>query len=164
MIQPLIDELIQIENDPLEVSILDGDCWIEKKFTVKLLCGICDAPARAKVLNTVQHNGYFGCSRCYIESSKSPTSKKLFYPIIKQESLITRTNSDWKRFVNRIENSENQSPIYGIKGTSPLLELTYIDMTIFCPPEFMHSQLLGTTKLFVDSWLGKIHGNIKLNG
>nr|XP_027199904.1 uncharacterized protein LOC113794021 [Dermatophagoides pteronyssinus] len=74
-----------------------------------------------------------------------------------------RTNSEWKRFVNRIENSENLTSIYGIKGTSPLLDLTYIDMTIFCPPEFMHSQLLGTTKLFVDSWLGKIKGNIKLN-
>lgn len=40
MLQPLIEELMKIQNDLLTFSVPIGDSWIEKKFTVKLLCGV----------------------------------------------------------------------------------------------------------------------------
>lgn len=31
---------------------------------VVLLCATCDLPAKAAVMNCIQYNGYYGCSRC----------------------------------------------------------------------------------------------------
>lgn len=37
------------------------------KYNVVLLCATCDLPAKAAVMNCVQFNGYYGCSRCLQE-------------------------------------------------------------------------------------------------
>ena len=41
--------------------IIDGRVRVIKAI---LLASTCDLPAKAAVLNFVQHNGFYGCSQC----------------------------------------------------------------------------------------------------
>jgi hypothetical protein len=56
MLRPLVDELVQLDTEPLCV-VING---VEKQFFVRVLLFIADSPARSMLLNCVQHNGYFG--------------------------------------------------------------------------------------------------------
>ena len=56
MFRPLVDELADLECNPLKV-LINGE---DKMFYVKLLLIIADAPARAKILNFNNYNGIYG--------------------------------------------------------------------------------------------------------
>lgn len=56
LLRPLIDQLVELENNPITVLIGES----EKKYYVKLLLFIADAPARALALNCSQFNAFNG--------------------------------------------------------------------------------------------------------
>ncbi|KAJ6218629.1 hypothetical protein RDWZM_009786 [Blomia tropicalis] len=118
--------------------------------------GICDAPARAKVLNMSQHNGSFGCNYCKIYAPFNEDLKcRVFVPT---SNLQPRTTDEWKKLALAASNTKitraNEREFLGVKGWNQLLRLPYIDIVSFCPPDYMHSQLLGTVRLLLAYWLG----------
>ena len=59
----------------------------EEKQTVKviLLCGVCDAPAKAAFLNLKSHAGYHSCPICFTEGEKSNrTGNVMVFPYVEQ--------------------------------------------------------------------------------
>ena len=156
MLEPFISELLDYFKTPIEIVIKRGNSLITKKFYIKLLMGICDAPARAKVLNMSQHNGSFGCNYCKIYAPFNEDLKcRVFVPT---SNLQPRTTDEWKKLALAASNTKitraNEREFLGVKGWNQLLRLPYIDIVSFCPPDYMHSQLLGTVRLLLAYWLG----------
>ena len=162
--KPLIDELLKYDTSPISVEIAPGRIV---QFYVRLLLLIADAPARADVLNCKQYNGKFGCSWCKVLTEsysvknpiaqKSTTARK--YPMTTdQEVCPPRTNDEWRQMMVLADNLPEDEDIQGVKGQCQLSRLPYVHMNIVAPPEYMHSQLIGTVKLLIDIWLGNING------
>lgn len=155
MLQPFIDELCTYMQEPLEFDIPIENETVTKSFYVKLLLGICDAPARAKVLKMLQHNGYYGCNYCTILVSRHESMNCMVYPM--NLDFRPRTDAEWRAIAQRADQNnskKNELEYFGIKGSSPLMKLPYVNMASVLPPEFMHSQFLGTVRLLLDYWLG----------
>ena len=143
MLKPLVDELVKLEQQPLEITI-DGK---PKRFLVKLLLFIADAPARSVLLNCMQYNGSFGCHVCKIQGTRNPNFNTMTF-LPNQKPYDLRKNSEWRQMATSGDNSE------GIKGECQLMRLGYIDLPTICPPEPMHSQFLGTVKSIIERWFG----------
>ncbi|KAH7644880.1 hypothetical protein HUG17_0418 [Dermatophagoides farinae] len=139
VIKPLVDELVSLSTDPI---IIDVDA-------------IADAPARAVLLNSTQFNGYYGCQCCEIKGTYDNDFKSMLYiPNRKYDNSLSfdfklRTNISWRSIAS---NNRGKSTM-GIKGNCQLMKLSYVDMSIICPPEAMHSQYLGTVKSIINRWL-----------
>lgn len=93
-LEPLINELVTYMNEPIEFDILINGELHKRRLYVKLLLGICDAPARAKVLQMVQHNGYYGCNYCTILSTSHPTLQCMVFPLDTISEL--RSDQEWR--------------------------------------------------------------------
>ena len=153
MLQPLIDEFKFYEKEKLSFQININGIIVEKQYYIKLLFGICDSPARSKILNLVQHNGYYGCNICTILPYRSKKYNGVMtYPMCTQFEV--RDTLMWKEIANKLVSGMKDFNTFGVKGPTPLMELEYIDLSSFLPPEVMHSQYLGTVKLMFDNWLG----------
>ena len=61
-LKTVVKELITLENPGIEIS----SPFVPTPFMCKviLLAGSCDLPAKCLVLNSVQFNGNYGCSKC----------------------------------------------------------------------------------------------------
>ncbi|KAI2797168.1 hypothetical protein BLOT_011146 [Blomia tropicalis] len=151
MFKPIIDELVTYEKTPLSILINEE----EKLFFVKILLVIADAPARSVILNCNQFNAKLGCHCCYVEGKRNTKfNSTVFLPTKKTGSTLNfddnlRDNVSWREMANSNDTSK------GVKGQCQLMRLSYVDMSIICPPEVMHSQFLGTTKSLIERWLGK---------
>lgn len=154
MLTPFVEELRRHLNEPINVTIKCGNDLIEKKFFIKLLFGVCDAPARAKVLNMLAHNGKYGCNICKVKSSKSKEFGCMVFPM--DYEPVLRTDQEWRSIVSQIMTTSNIKSIdtFGLKGFTPLLNLPYVNMVNILPIDYMHSMFLGSFKLMLDNWLG----------
>lgn len=88
LLLPVYQELKRLEKDGFYFIHPVTGCPTLCKVSV--LCGTCDAMARAAFLNIKTHAGYYSCPRCLIEGSKSEiTDNVTVFP--HQDSLEERT-------------------------------------------------------------------------
>ena len=142
----LIEELAVLHEKPLKI-IVQGQ---EMLFYVRVLALIGDCPVRAEFLNCFQHNGQYGCNLCYIKTYN--LNHSTVYPL--HFPISYRTHKHWLECINLTYDSRH--PVLGVKGPCELTALPYPRLSYFCPPEYMHSQLIGTMKLMVESWIGDV--------
>ncbi|PIK53036.1 hypothetical protein BSL78_10097 [Apostichopus japonicus] len=71
-LKPFLASIKELQ-DGVEVYVQDKKEIIIVKAVV--LCGTCDLPARAVMLNMVQFNGAFGCSHCLQKGCSTSTGK-----------------------------------------------------------------------------------------
>lgn len=112
MLQPFADELYNLMNEPVTFNIDTKNGPTEVNLFVKLLLGICDAPARAKVLNMLQHNGKHSCNICKILSVRDNDLGCMVYPLCTDFDL--RTDAEWRDIAT--EAHQIKDNILGIKG------------------------------------------------
>uniref|UniRef100_A0A2S2NIQ3 DUF4218 domain-containing protein n=1 Tax=Schizaphis graminum TaxID=13262 RepID=A0A2S2NIQ3_SCHGA len=135
---PFIIELLELLNNGL---YCDG---IVFKFEVSHF--VCDAPAKAFLLNVKGHNAYFGCNSCIQEGTY--IEHRMAY--LEIDSLL---RSD--------ESFRNQNQEHYHKGKSPL-ELLPINIVNSVPLDYMHNVCLGVMKRLLEFWLkGKKDVRIK---
>ncbi|KAL7299388.1 hypothetical protein TKK_0007955 [Trichogramma kaykai] len=127
-LRPFINEYKNLRSE--------GFNFRENSYKVKLRCVICDSPARSFCSNTKQFNGYFGCSKCVVEGS---WRKKV---VFLEANLTLRTNESFR----------NRSQPEHHLGYSPFEELE-IDMVDQFPIDYMHTALLGVTKMLIKLWI-----------
>lgn len=139
MLHPLIEELKMYNKRPLEI-VVNGE---KINFYVRCLLFIADAPARATIMNHSRFNGRFGCTWCRVKTKYKRISKSRIYRLESNHQIKDRAS--WKRWAKSRE--------YGVKGQCEVLKLKYVQPFCICPPEYLHSQLLGTTKLLIDAWV-----------
>jgi len=97
---------------------------------------ICDAPAKAYILNVKGHMAYFGCNMCIEEGDfiKGMTFPGVNAPRRTNESFRSRTNEDYH------------------KGPSPLERLP-IDIISVVSLDYMHVVCLGVVKRLIRFWV-----------
>src|SRR6218665_638517 len=76
------------------------------------------------------------------------------YPMT--DVLYLRTHSQWEEHIRLASEGNDVQACFGIKGTTPLARLEYIHLNTIAPLDMFHSQLIGTAKLMIDSWCGRI--------
>lgn len=110
---------------------------------VRLFSSIFDFPARAKALNTVNHNGYYGCNNCFI---KGEYSTKVYFPFVKQ--FIKRDQKTYQEWIKLTLSDDCKNRIiYGIKGPTQLSK--YIDVLKDVLYDFMHLYCEGYLKRYL---------------
>ena len=138
--------------------------WSNKEtVTVKgmLLCGTCDMPAKALVLNMMQYNGKYGCPVCLQEGKTVKTRARRHvhaFPFENKDPTgPLRSTSESKKHSSNAVQNENQS--YGIKGPCALNIQDNMDSVGGTSVDYMHGVLLGVTKLLMNLWFGKDHSS-----
>lgn len=89
-----------------------------------LLCGTCDAPARADFLNHIRFNGKFGCPRCYsigynISDENNSRNHCHIYPF--EGDLLLRTHQQYD--MHGLSAAMSGNPEFGVKSPSILTKL-----------------------------------------
>ena len=110
---------------------------IGKKFQVRLFLNINDTVERAKVTNSMQFNGYYGCFHCMNPGEMIDGIKRYRYG-----QYDIRSNEMYHAQVQISET--NKSTHFGIKGRCYLAR--YMTFPSACILDCMHLCYLGTTK------------------
>lgn len=154
MLQPLVDDLIKTFSHEVTFKYTQAGETVVKGYKVVLLCAICDAPARAKAMNSHDFKGTYGCSCCLIKTERvkgrvGNIRSRHIYPMTNGHPL--RKHADWVKLAAEVKaGKKDPSTAFGIKGFTPLLELPYVDIVSLFPQEAMHAFFIGNTKTFID--------------
>jgi len=152
----VIKELIMYDLEPITVNI-EGR---EEKFYVRLLIIIADGPARSEILHIKSHSCSFPCAQCFVEGVYVHSQRAMrFHPTSKGEE---RSDVEWRKMLQILSTMEAKDlrkiETHGLKpGGTELCKLPYIHLNKICPAEYMHAQLIGTGKLIIDYYLGRIN-------
>nr|XP_054769803.1 uncharacterized protein LOC129277674 [Lytechinus pictus] len=114
------------------------------------LFGICccaDAPARSSMQNRMRFNGYYGCGLCYHPGKAIDRVVK--YPI---DVCDYNNRSDEEMLQDMTQALEDGRTVRGIKGPSPLINLSYFPICWGFPIDYMHCLLLGVVKQLSELW------------
>ena len=113
-------------------------------FRIKLLFGVFDFVAKAKVLSMIQFNGKYGCPTC-LHPGEHKDNRHIYLPD-SSYSLRTKESIDKAR----IEGENLGAIVEGIKGKSVLHG--YLHLVNGIPPDYMHCILEGVTKSLLMYW------------
>ncbi|KYM97373.1 hypothetical protein ALC62_11978, partial [Cyphomyrmex costatus] len=133
-------------NDLIEeLNILTREDIIieERTFKVRIMCFVCDRPARSFLKCIKDHGGYNACERCLVPGQRYQNK------IVYSSTYDKRTDESFRAQ----QDTEHHN------GISPLLRLEpSIDMVNQFVLDFMHQSCLGVMKkMLIDFWL---EGNI----
>lgn len=123
-----IEEMLSILQNGI---IIDDNTF---RFSISQI--ICDAPAKAYILNVKCHMAYFGCNMCIEEGDfiKGMTFPGVNAPRRTDESFRSKTNEDYH------------------KGSSPLERLPIDIISVICL-DYMHVVCLGVVKRLIRFWV-----------
>lgn len=108
-----------------------------RKITIKLAFVCMDTPAKAHFKCIKAFNGYFGCDQC---SQKGHWRSRV---VFSDTSFGLRTDESFRQQIQ--EEHHN--------GTSPFVEISYIDMIHHFPSDYMHVVCLGSTRKLLNIFL-----------
>lgn len=143
-LQPIYNDL-----EALRKGIVISDSLTVR---AKLICGTCDAPARAYVLNMKLHLGYFSCHLC-LSKGEFVAGTVTVFPY--EENPRARTLEEYKEHVkfavqNRVIEKKNNHLLNderccGIKGPT-VLSYMVDDLFKSTTVDAMHCVYLGVTR------------------
>lgn len=143
----------------------------DRKVSVKFGNLICDAPARALVLNTVSHNATYACFLCWAKSGrklcrKTRNHKERSRPTFPVSCEQKRSDAEFRsklQFSVRTNETHHRS--------TEKLEIESLDIDILksTPIDYMHTVLLGVVrnqllsvwKVIVPSFINKLDECLK---
>ncbi|XP_071509828.1 uncharacterized protein [Diadema antillarum] len=127
------------------VSWKQGDEVILSKFFP--MCCCADAPARSAMQNSIKFNGYSGCGLCYHPGKNVDTVVK--YPV---DVCDYSDRTDQEMLDDMAQAIDEQRSVRGVKGPSPLINLSHFRICWGFPADFMHCLLLGVVRQLADLW------------
>ncbi|XP_053201781.1 uncharacterized protein LOC128386733 [Panonychus citri] len=163
-LSPICNELKDLECNPLFWTDKNS---LARKSTFHVIGLIADAPMRAYLRSVRQYNHLNGCDWCLVQATSSNGAR--VFPNSQNQNSLNRTKSDFIRFKQHIEISNNVSipgessfPRFkGLVGISPLLELDSFDIVNGVSVEPMHCIALGILRsLILRGWLGQDNLNL----
>lgn len=132
-------------NNELDEIIKNGLIINNTKYNIRILGFIGDSPARSKVLNTIQFNGYYGCLMCLHPTSRNSKNTTQIYPLL--ENVQLRTDKIYKQQVKF--SLENGVCYFGVKGDTFISN--WIDIPSSVLLDYMHLCLIGSFKSMVNN-------------
>lgn len=160
-LQPFVDDMNVLSKSGIVCNILG------MRKCIKIYCTICcvDSVARAPMQGLTQFNGHFGCNWClhpgqWVIGSKDNNKKiidndnkksgSMKYPLL---SEIPKTRVE-QHFLKHMQESFNiGKAVYGVKDTTPLINLEKFDMISGFVPDSLHCIFLGIGKQFTEIFM-----------
>jgi len=127
----LVDELRGLQEYGFEFR--------DKYFLIKIGVFVCDAPARAMILEIKQYSGYFSCHKCTIKGEHY--SGFITFP---NEQCEERTNEDFR--------SRKDTEHHKTMEKIALEDLSF-DLVSQFPHDYMHVVCLGVVKSIMIGWI-----------
>lgn len=112
----------------------NGVVFADRKFTVTIRAFVCDAPARAFLKCTINHNGYYSCERCTVKGSWS--GRVVFNS---DDEVDLRTDANFEQMLYTSHQSR-KSPLVNI-GVPCVKGFTL---------DYMHLVCLGVVRRFLN--------------
>ena len=130
--------------------------WGEETVRRKMfgICCCADAPATAFMQNTIRFNGYRGWSLCYHPGKAVQRVVTYHIYVCNYED---RTYEEVLE--DMLQSVEEERPIRGIEGPSPLINLPHFPICWGFPPDFMHCLLLGVARILAKLWFASSAAN-----
>ena len=138
LLTPFVKEASLLEKEGVKWKDVQGNDHISKVF---VLIASCDSVARPMLRNTKQFNGHYGCDFCYHEGGKN-------YPYKQPEPKLRNEKDHYRHAMAGTE----KTPLYGVKGPSPLMKLEHFQMINGFVPEYQHNVCLGVTRQLAGLW------------
>lgn len=115
--------------------IINGNC-----VTIRLMCLICDAPAKAFVLSIKGHSGYNSCTKCFIEGVY--LDNRVCFPY---ESRAVTERVDEGFLNNTYDDIQMKETI--------MVSIPFFGLVSNVPIDYMHLICLGIMKKLLTLWL-----------
>ncbi|XP_036150652.1 uncharacterized protein LOC118648446 isoform X1 [Monomorium pharaonis] len=129
--------------DKTKDLITTGYNYQGKTIKIEIYNLICDALAKAAVLNVVSHTGYYSCTKCTVKGNS-----KLNRVYFTNTQAILRSNRDFLMQTQK-EHHRGISPLTLIPNFGPISNV---------PLDYMHVVCLGVMREMLLLWLfGKSH-------
>lgn len=132
--------LEQFVNEAV-ILVNNGILYNTIQYTVRIRGIICDAPAKAYVLNVKCHSGYSSCSKCLIHGEY--INGTICFPITKNE-IILRNDFDF----NRLAYQDDYQ-----KDDTILRKILNLGLVSGIPLDYMHLVCLGVMRKLIILWL-----------
>ena len=139
LLKPVVNTLEQLYKVGILINTSAGTVLVR----AKLVFGVFDLPAKAKVLCGKQFNGKFGCSVCLHPGKRLPNNSRVYLPDKYPERFHSQVIAD------------GEAVVRGMYGVSPLAFM--IDLVDGVPVDYMHCVLEGVTRRLIKSWFDKSH-------
>jgi len=146
-LQPFHSALSNLENEGLLVETFDDHHFATHAI---LLASTCDLPEKCLVCNSVQYNGFYGCSKCKQPGQTVKTGKKgrhthAFAFDFANPKGPKRTKKE--TLEESRQAASQRKPVNGIKGPSWFSGLKHHNII-----DGMHCLLLGICKRLLGLW------------
>uniref|UniRef100_A0A6P7GVQ8 Uncharacterized protein LOC114347306 n=1 Tax=Diabrotica virgifera virgifera TaxID=50390 RepID=A0A6P7GVQ8_DIAVI len=125
-------------NEAIEL-ITNGFVYNKIRYSVKIVCFICDVPAKSFIKCTVGHTGYNSCSKCNIKGTY--IAHRTCFPAL--DRFCLRTDDTFR--TKKQKNHHNE--------TSILENIPGLDMINSFPLDYMHLICLGVMKKLLNLWI-----------
>lgn len=136
-LQDFYEEITNLINNGIELFNNNG-ILCKAKVILDVFC--CDVPAKAYVLKTKGHSGFFSCSRCLIEGEY--LERRVCFPDL---NCAKRTHDD---FINK-----NQEEHHIGTSMSILINIPDINIVNCFSLDYMHLICLGVMRKLINLWL-----------
>ncbi|KAE8738294.1 hypothetical protein FOCC_FOCC016228 [Frankliniella occidentalis] len=122
-----------------EILHLSQGFYVEgRPITVRLTLAICDAPAKAFILNVMGHNATVGCTKC--QTTGKMFGRRMSYPKL---DVVLRTDENFR--------SQSQKDYH--KGNTILAEIPGFDLVSSVVLDYLHLVLLGALRKMMYMWV-----------
>ncbi|KAE8741568.1 hypothetical protein FOCC_FOCC012905 [Frankliniella occidentalis] len=146
LMKPIFEEVKMLRTTGIDVTLPNSNSPVNIKCNI--VCGSCDAPAKAVFMRMNQFNGFFGCHLCYVKGEKSEDTGNVFvYPY--EEDLPPRTQEQYKEDVGDQEN--------GIKGPTYLFYMLSSFFLSSTAVDVMHCVYLGICRQIFQLYVSAEH-------
>ena len=122
--------------EEMKLLFANGIKLYEQEYSVKILCFICDAPARFFIKKTKGHNAYFGCDKC---CQKGVWKEKVVFP---ETDNMLRTDENFKEMIDH-HNGPSITPLSD-------LQIALVTQFVLDPMHLVH---LGVTRRLIRLWM-----------
>ncbi|KAK3911497.1 Protein PopC [Frankliniella fusca] len=112
------------------------DTYVETHVKVIVLCGTCDVPAKAALMNMKGHSGYYSCPKCFIIGEKSERTEN--------RNLTFKMRKIKKECVQR--SIVNKAEYKGVFGPTLLSFMVHSSFISSVSIDSMHCLYIGFTK------------------
>lgn len=147
-LKPFIDDLRDLNKNKFSVKVKHGNL----SFTVCAIIFSADTPAKAKVLNCMLFNGFYGCPYCFHPGKNEDGTIR--YPLMVE--IEKRTHEcvvhDAMKVLKMRAEGLKCIDVRGIKGPTPLLLLPEFDVVKGSPVDYLHFALHGITGKISGLW------------
>uniref|UniRef100_A0A7M5XKP2 Uncharacterized protein n=1 Tax=Clytia hemisphaerica TaxID=252671 RepID=A0A7M5XKP2_9CNID len=148
-LRPLVEEMKKLTFEGF--SMIEEESGKKMEGKMAITGGLFDLPAKCLVQETVQFNGYHGCSCCEIEGEA--VASNVVFPFVENQEQ----RSQLRTLGQAMLALETNETVFGIRGYSILGELPFIDIIWNIPYDYMHGIFQGVAKSLNRLWFDSAH-------